>query len=371
MFLKRSLVLMAGILLFIGFFLLKFHYTDAGIEKRFAQQRIAYGVEGTVLTSPESAPPPPAPAPAVESAAAMTPASTPPAPSDSASTSAPSADSSPSAVPAGSITPDSNVIIGPVPPSGTSMPDDSTNLSSPIPPSVTPSPDTNGGPMTPPPTTMNGRRESPSLSAFAASRPVQRALHLMELEAAQVSNNSPANPPPVQAAVTNPVPTVPAANAAEPSTRPATAAGINQAPSSVTAGKSVEAPHAVSAGGKAIILGFHQFTGPGVPSKNIYSMSQDVFAGEMKYLHDNGYNVVPLSDVVRFVKHEIGLPPNAVAITIDDGYKSAINYAAPVLKQYNYPWTFFVYPQFITRTESKGATCLSSRRRASMWSPIP
>ncbi len=41
----------------------------------------------------------------------------------------------------------------------------------------------------------------------------------------------------------------------------------------------------------------------------------------MKYLHDNNYHVVPLSDVVRFVKHEIGLPPNAVAITIDDGYK--------------------------------------------------
>jgi peptidoglycan/xylan/chitin deacetylase (PgdA/CDA1 family) len=75
----------------------------------------------------------------------------------------------------------------------------------------------------------------------------------------------------------------------------------------------------------------------------------------MKYLHDNGYHVVPLSDVVRFVKHEIGLPPNAVAITIDDGYKSPILWAAPVLKQYGYPWTFFVYPSFITRTEGKGA----------------
>ena len=113
--------------------------------------------------------------------------------------------------------------------------------------------------------------------------------------------------------------------------------------------------HAASAGGRAIVLGYHQFTGPGVPSKNIYSMSQDVFDKEMQYLRDNGFNVVPLSDVVRFVKGEIGLPPNAVAITIDDGYKSSIVYAAPVLKKYGYPWTFFVYPQFITRTEGKGA----------------
>jgi peptidoglycan/xylan/chitin deacetylase (PgdA/CDA1 family) len=128
------------------------------------------------------------------------------------------------------------------------------------------------------------------------------------------------------------------------------------APASVTATRPQGLPpRASSASGRAIVLGYHQFTAPGVPSSNPYSMRQDVFAGEMKYLHDNGYNIVPLSDVVAFVEHKGTLPPNAVAITIDDGYKSAINFAAPVLAQYHYPWTFFVYPAFITRTESKGA----------------
>jgi len=75
----------------------------------------------------------------------------------------------------------------------------------------------------------------------------------------------------------------------------------------------------------------------------------------MKYIHDNGYHVVPMSDLLKFLKHEISLPPGSVVITIDDGYKSAIVYAAPILKQYGYPWTFFIYPDFITVGEGPGA----------------
>ena len=88
-------------------------------------------------------------------------------------------------------------------------------------------------------------------------------------------------------------------------------------------------------------------------------MHQDVFESEMKYLHDNGYHVVPMADLLRFLRHEIGLPPNSVVITIDDGYKSAITYAAPILKQYNYPWTFFIYPEFVTTGEGRSAVSWS------------
>jgi len=84
-----------------------------------------------------------------------------------------------------------------------------------------------------------------------------------------------------------------------------------------------------------------------VSSKNIYSMTADAFESEMKYLKDNHCNVVPLADVVAYVEHKGTLPPHAVAITIDDGYKSPILYAAPILKKYGYPWTFFCYTDYI------------------------
>lgn len=106
-----------------------------------------------------------------------------------------------------------------------------------------------------------------------------------------------------------------------------------------------------------IVLLYHQFVPAGVhiPPKLQWTINQDVFETEMKYLHDNGYHVIPMSDLLKFLKHQIGLPPNSVVITIDDGYKSAIVYAAPILKKYGFPWTFFIYPDFITTAEGKGA----------------
>jgi len=109
--------------------------------------------------------------------------------------------------------------------------------------------------------------------------------------------------------------------------------------------------------GSVIVLLYHQFKAAGVPipAKFQWTMNVDVFASEMKYIHDNGYNVISMDQLLKFLKHEGTVPPKAVCITIDDGYKSAIVYAAPILKQYGYPWTFFIYPDFITVGEGPGA----------------
>jgi peptidoglycan/xylan/chitin deacetylase (PgdA/CDA1 family) len=119
-------------------------------------------------------------------------------------------------------------------------------------------------------------------------------------------------------------------------------------------GSSVSAPVATD-GSKSltaeapsvIILGYHQFTPGDQASRNIYSMTANAFAGEMNYLRESGCTVVPLSQIVSYIEGKATLPPHAVAITIDDGYKSPILYAAPILKQYGYPWTFFCYTDYI------------------------
>jgi peptidoglycan/xylan/chitin deacetylase (PgdA/CDA1 family) len=333
MFLKRSLVMMVGVLLFIGALFLKFHLSDAHLENVFAQERDKYGVADSVLTLPEASPP------ILPVAAAPSPPPIAPPSSDS------SAADTDSTTPAPGNAPDTNTIIGPMPPSA------EPETPAPATPAqdAVPAPDTNSGPMVP--STMNYSGGA-SFLVMTAYHPAGSVFQVVEERTAQETNV-----PATAATNSGPETTAPSGlagtNAARPGTNVIVAvpAVTNGAPSSAR----VAISHAASAGGRAIVLGYHQFTGPGVPSKNIYSMSQDVFESEMKYLHDNGYRVVPLSDVVRFVKHEIGLPPNAVAITIDDGYKSALNYAWPVLKKYGYPWTYFVYPQFITKTEGKGA----------------
>ena len=171
---------------------------------------------------------------------------------------------------------------------------------------------------------VTGAQDTPS--APPAASPATNAASAVDTNAAQ----------------TAPAPS-PTANAAPPPAAPSTVESSAMPPA---AGQT-----------SVIVLLYHQFKPAGVPIPAMYrwTMNQDVFEAEMKYIHDNGYHVVPLSDVLRFIKHEITLPPGSVCITIDDGYKSAIVYAAPILKKYGYPWTFFIYPDFITVNEGSGA----------------
>ena len=89
----------------------------------------------------------------------------------------------------------------------------------------------------------------------------------------------------------------------------------------------------------AILLQYHRFGESRYPSTDI---PMDLFQKQMAYLHDNHYNVVPLSKVVEGLMHKKPLPPKTVVITIDDAYKTVYTNAYPILKKYNFPSTIFV-----------------------------
>jgi peptidoglycan/xylan/chitin deacetylase (PgdA/CDA1 family) len=76
-------------------------------------------------------------------------------------------------------------------------------------------------------------------------------------------------------------------------------------------------------------------------------VSEREFREQMQYLYTNGYTVVTLSDVGLFVRGKKELPEKSVVITIDDGYKSYMDIAYPILREYGFPSTMFVYPEFI------------------------
>jgi len=74
-----------------------------------------------------------------------------------------------------------------------------------------------------------------------------------------------------------------------------------------------------------------------------------VFEAQMKYLHDNGYTVIPLR---RLVDHYRGKAPapkaKSVVIVEDDAHKSVYSDMLPVIRKYNYPVTVFTYPSAIS-----------------------
>src|SRR5260221_5433434 len=96
MLLKRSIVLAAGVLLFIVAFVVYSEVSHKQMENRFRAEREKFHVDGLVLTASGPAIP------------RKTPAS-------------PSAATAPTSSP--SVTPDTNTPVGPVPPPGTSAPD--------------------------------------------------------------------------------------------------------------------------------------------------------------------------------------------------------------------------------------------------------
>jgi peptidoglycan/xylan/chitin deacetylase (PgdA/CDA1 family) len=75
-----------------------------------------------------------------------------------------------------------------------------------------------------------------------------------------------------------------------------------------------------------------------------------VFAAQLEYLRSHGYRVVPLKEVVAYIRG-IGPPPppHSVVITADDGHQSVYTDLFPLVRRYHIPVTLFIYPSAISR----------------------
>lgn len=92
------------------------------------------------------------------------------------------------------------------------------------------------------------------------------------------------------------------------------------------------------------ILSYHKF------SKNkadLLTVTESAFSEQMKFLKENGYRVITLDELFDFIDFKRPLPQKSVVITIDDNWYSTYEIAFPILKQYGYPATLFVYTDLI------------------------
>jgi peptidoglycan/xylan/chitin deacetylase (PgdA/CDA1 family) len=75
--------------------------------------------------------------------------------------------------------------------------------------------------------------------------------------------------------------------------------------------------------------------------RNPEVITPELFAKQMKLLHDQGYVTVTLDQLNNYIDGKEKLPAKSVAITFDDGYLSNYKYAYPILKNYQYQATIF------------------------------
>lgn len=93
-------------------------------------------------------------------------------------------------------------------------------------------------------------------------------------------------------------------------------------------------------GSGVTVLIYHRFGEDKYPSTNI---AVERFRKQLAYLWNNGYTVISLEHLVQFLSQGKTLPERSVVITIDDGYRSVYENAWPLLKEYGYPFTVFLY----------------------------
>lgn len=93
------------------------------------------------------------------------------------------------------------------------------------------------------------------------------------------------------------------------------------------------------------ILCYHRF---GTTVTDSMTTTTAVFEQQLQILHDQGYSVIPLQNLVAYLRGEGPAPaPKSVVITIDDGHRSVYEVAKPLIEQYKIPVTLFIYPSAI------------------------
>ncbi|WMJ87094.1 polysaccharide deacetylase family protein [Anaerocolumna sp. MB42-C2] len=59
------------------------------------------------------------------------------------------------------------------------------------------------------------------------------------------------------------------------------------------------------------------------------------FESDLKYLADNNYSTITMSQLIDYVYYGLELPKNPIILSFDDGYLSVYKYVFPLLKKYN------------------------------------
>lgn len=93
------------------------------------------------------------------------------------------------------------------------------------------------------------------------------------------------------------------------------------------------------------ILGYHDFVKG--KSANQMQLNVDRFRAQMQALKDAKLPVIPMKDFLAWRRGEKDIPDPSVVITMDDGWKSVYTLALPVLKEFGYPFTVFLYKRFV------------------------
>ena len=95
-----------------------------------------------------------------------------------------------------------------------------------------------------------------------------------------------------------------------------------------------------------MVLCYHRLEEKPRPNDPL-AMTPGEFEKEMQQIKDAGFSVIPMQDFLAWRRGDKDIPAKSCVVTIDDGYVSGYDTAWPILKKFGYPFTMFVYINYI------------------------
>jgi len=116
-------------------------------------------------------------------------------------------------------------------------------------------------------------------------------------------------------------------------------------PTSAVATPAVAEPTITDDGVRVAVLGYHDFSS-NLPETEM-RINTEKFRAQMQFLKDQGLQVISMDDFSAWKKGQKSIPTRSVVITIDDGWSSVYSDAYPILKEFGYPFTLFLYTNYV------------------------
>ena len=96
---------------------------------------------------------------------------------------------------------------------------------------------------------------------------------------------------------------------------------------------------------RVAILGYHDFSET-LPETEM-RMKTSKFRKQMEAIRQLNLNVISLQQFLDWKLHGKEIPENSVLITLDDGWKSVYTDAFPILREFNFPFTLYLYKNYV------------------------
>ena len=107
----------------------------------------------------------------------------------------------------------------------------------------------------------------------------------------------------------------------------------------------VEPPALPDDGVRVSVLGFHDFsdTAPETAMRTRTSK----FRKQMEVIRQLGIPVISMDDFIAWKKGDKEVPQKSILLTFDDGWKSFYTDAYPILKELHFPFTLYLYKDYV------------------------